>query len=148
MDDYLGGHPEFIFEVVMASTSSPQSNPSEKVANVTAIVKTGADVASMAISLIAGMGDAKKRAQFSNNLTLLSEEANKQLQQRLLDANSESERMQILSEYLTDASKARIDNLTLTYKTEEARKRMVILVTGGVIIAIAVIAGFIIYKKT
>lgn len=130
----------------MSTTQTTQ--PSSKAADISAFISVGTDVATTAISLIAGMNDAKKRQQFSNNLTLLSEEAKAQLQQRLLDANSEAERMRILSQYLTDASKTRIDNLTLSYQLEEKRKRTTLLMTGAIILAVVGIAGFIVYKRT
>lgn len=128
------------------STATTQT--SSKGADVASIISTGGNVATTAISLIAGMNDAKKRQQFSNNLNLLNEEAQIQLQQRLLDAGSESERMTLLSNYLSDASKTRIDNLTLSYRMEESRKRTAIIMTGAIAIAAVITVGFLIYKKT
>lgn len=124
------------------------TQPSTKAADLSAFISVGADVASTAISLIAGMNDAKKRQQFSNNLTLLSEDAKMQLQQRLLDARDEAERMTILSNYLSDASKTRIDNLTLSYRMEESRKRTALIVTGAILIAAVITIGFLAYKKS
>lgn len=141
----MGNYQGFISEITMATTVQQIST---RAADTAAYISTGAELASTAISLIAGMNDAKKRQQFANNLTLLNDEAQKQLQQRLLDAGDEKDRMLILSEYLTDASRTRIDNLTLQYRTEEAKKRTIWLITGGVIIATIAIAGLIIYKQS
>jgi endonuclease/exonuclease/phosphatase (EEP) superfamily protein YafD len=96
---------------------------SAKAANVASAISSGGDIASTAITLISNIQDQKKRAQFQNNFSLLSADQQKALDKQLINANSESERLRILGERLTQLNIQRISNIAGVFAEQEKKKR-------------------------
>lgn len=119
-----------------------------KAANVASIISSGGDIASTAISVISNIQDKKKRALFENNLALLNADQQKALEKSLISANTESERLKILSERLTQLNIQRVSNIASVYAEQEKKKRnQQLLLAGGVLLFISA-AVFLIVKKT
>ncbi len=121
---------------------------SAKAANVASAISSGGDIASTAITLISNIQDQKKRAQFQNNFALLSADQQKALDKQLINANSESERLRILGERLTQLNIQRISNIAGVFAEQEKKKRNQQLLIGGGILLLLASAVFIIVKKT
>ena len=124
------------------------SAKSAKAANVASAISSGGDIASTAITLISNIQDQKKRNQFQNNFALLSADQQKGLERQLMNANSESERLRILGERLTQLNIQRISNIAGVYAEQEKKKRNQQLLIGGAIVVFIAAAVFIIVKKT
>ena len=124
------------------------SAKSAKAANVASAISSGGDIASTAITLISNIQDQKKRAQFQNNFSLLSADQQKALDKQLINASSESERLRILGERLTELNIQRISNIAGVFAEKEKKKRNQQLLIGGGIVLFLSAAVFIIVKKT
>lgn len=124
------------------------SAKSAKAANVASIISSGGDIASTAISVIGNIQDKKKRALFENNLALLTADQQKALERSLISANTESERLKILSERLTQLNIQRVSNIASVYAEQEKKKRNQQLLLAGGILLILAGAVLIIVKKT
>jgi hypothetical protein len=119
------------------------------VADLSAKSAKAANVASaIAITLISNIQDQKKRAQFQNNFSLLSADQQKALDKQLINASSESERLRILGERLTELNIQRISNIAGVFAEQEKKKRNQQLLIGGGIVLFIAAAVFIIVKKT
>jgi len=124
------------------------SAKSAKASNIASAISSGGDIASTAITLISNIQDQKKRAQFQNNFALLSADQQKALDKQLVNANSESERLRILGERLTQLNIQRISNIAGVFAEKEKKKRNQQLLIGGGILLLLASAVFIIVKKT
>lgn len=124
------------------------SAKSAKAANVASAISSGGDIAATAITLIGNIQDQKKRRQFEQNFALLSADQQKALEKQLLNANSESERLRILGDRLTQLNIQRISNIAGVYAEQEKKKRNQQLLIGGGIVLFLAAAVFIIVKKT
>ena len=124
------------------------SAKSAKAANIASAISSGGDIASTAITLISNIQDQKKRAQFQNNFALLSADQQKALEKQLINANSESERLRILGDRLTQLNIQRISNIAGVFAEQETKKRNQQLLIGGGILLLLASAVFIIVKKT
>lgn len=124
------------------------SAKSAKAANVASAISSGGDIAATAITLIGNIQDQKKRRQFEQNFALLSADQQKALEKQLLNANSESERLRILGDRLTQLNIQRISNIAGVYAEQEKKKRNQQLLIGGGIVLFIAAAVFIIVKKT
>ena len=124
------------------------SAKSAKAANVASAISSGGDIAATAITLISNIQDQKKRAQFQNNFALLSADQQKALDKQLINASSESERLRILGERLTQLNIQRISNIAGVFAEQEKKKRNQQLLIGGGILLFLSAAVFIIVKKT
>ncbi len=131
-------------QVSVADLSAKSANA----ANLASAISSGGDIASTAITLISNIQDQKKRAQFQNNFTLLSADQQKALEKQLINANSESERLKILGERLTQLNIQRISNIAGVFAEQEKKKRNQQLLIGGGILLFLSAAVFIIVKKT
>ena len=131
----------------MAKAALSAVDKSAKTANIASAVSAGGDVASTAINLIAGISDQRKRALFQQNFSALTADQQKKLNELVLDANSETERLTILSNALSASNIQRINNLASMYAENERKKRnqKLLIIGGFVLFGIAAIA--IIYKK-
>ena len=124
------------------------SAKSAKAANVASAISSGGDIASTAITLISNIQDQKRRAQFQNNFSLLSADQQKALDKQLINASSESERLRILGERLTQLNIQRISNIAGVFAEQEKKKRNQQLIIGGGILLFLSVSVFIIVKKT
>ena len=123
------------------------SAKSAKAANVASAISSGGDIASTAITLISNIQDHKRRAQFQNNFSLLSADQQKALDKQLINASSESERLRILGERLTQLNIQRISNIAGVFAEQEKKKRNQQLLIGGGILVFLSVAVFIIVKN-
>lgn len=102
----------------------------------TAIISTGTQIA----GTIAGTRDARLRAQFEQNLSLLDFDQKKQLNDALLKANSEEARQKILANALGGVSQARVQTFgNIALEREKTNQVVTIL---GVLAGIGLL-GFL-----
>jgi hypothetical protein len=128
-------------------TVTDLSNKGAKAANIASSISAGGDFAATAINLIAGISDQNKRRQFEQNFTLLGADQQKRLNNQLIEANSETERLRILTSALTAANVQRISNISNVFADQERKKRNETLLVAGIVLLVGVGAIFIIYKK-
>ena len=105
-------------------------------------------VTGLAITTISGVQDARQRALYEKNLDSLTADQQKALNTALLSANTESERMKLIVETLTNLQSKRIDLLTAKIGEEEKKKRTNLIISASIIgvIAIGIIAIIAIKK--
>lgn len=123
----------------MAKAALSAVDKSAKAANIASIVSTAGDVSALAINVISGISDQKKRAVFQQNLAILTADQQKKLDQLLIDARSEAERLQIITNALASSNVQRINNIATMYAEAEKKKRnQQILVIGGFLVFAAI----------
>jgi hypothetical protein len=106
------------------------------------IIAAIGEVTGLAITTISGVQDAKQRALYEKNLDSLTADQQKALNIALLSANTESERMKLIVETLTNLQSKRIDLLTAKIGEDEKKKRTNLIISASIIgvIAIGIIA--------
>ena len=108
------------------------------------IVGIGTSIA----TTIASVEDARKREMFQQNLAVLSNEQQITLAKAINNANSETERLSIISQALTNISSQRIANLQNVVTEQERKKRTeTILYASGIIVVLGVLI-YVISKKS
>lgn len=132
---------------VKVTDLSAKAAKASKAASVASTVSSGGDFAATAISTIANISDQKKRRLFEQNLSLLNADQQVALERQLLAASSESERLRILGERLTQLNIQRIGNIASVYAEQEKKKRNQQLLIGGGILVVLVAAVYIIAKR-
>jgi hypothetical protein len=112
------------------------------------IIAAAGQVAGLAITTIAGVQDAKQRALYERNLDSLTADQQKALNIALLSANTETERMKLITETLSNLQSKRIDLLTAKIGENEKKKRANLIISASIIgvIAIGIIAIIAIKK--
>jgi hypothetical protein len=112
------------------------------------IIAAVGEVTGLAITTISGVQDAKQRALYEKNLDSLTADQQKALNTALLSANTESERMKLIVETLTNLQSKRIDLLTAKIGEDEKKKRTNLIISASIIgvIAIGIIAVIAIKK--
>jgi hypothetical protein len=123
------------------------TKPSQGVTDATAIAKAAADVGTMAARTIATINDEKKRASFSQSLDLLSLDQQNALEKSLQNANSNIERLRIITDTLTNLSAKRIDLLAQANSTSEVNIRKNTYIAAGAFVVVAIGIIVLIYKK-
>jgi hypothetical protein len=116
-------------------------------ANVANIVSAGANIAGSVFGVISNISDTKQRALFEANYRALSDEQQKKIDQQVASASSQTERLKILANSLTQLSIARISNQAGLLSQDEKKKRNQMLLVGGIMIATGLIITYIIIKK-
>jgi ribosomal protein S13 len=108
------------------------------------IVGIGTSIA----TTIASVEDARKREMFQQNLAVLSNEQQITLAKAINNANSETERLSIISQALTNISSQRIANLQNVVTEQERKKRTeTILYASGIIVVLGVLI-YVVAKKS
>lgn len=110
-----------------------------------------ADIANIGTSIattIASINDARKREMFQQNLAILSNEQQITLAKAINNASSETERLSIISQSLTNISSQRIANLQKIVTEQEKNKRTEKILYASVIIVILGVFIYIIEKKS
>lgn len=130
-----------------ASSATSAASTAVKGANTADIIGAGGQAAALAISTIANVSDANKRRKFEQNFSLLNADAQRGLNQKLMEAQSESERLTILSQFLTQLNSQRITNLASYYSDKEKQKRTTTLVIVGGIALVAIAIVYFAAKK-
>lgn len=128
-------------------TVSDLSSKGAKAANVASTISSVGEIGSLAISVIGNIQDKKLRARFQNNLAFLNADQQKSLERSLIAANSESERLKILVDRLTELNVKRIGNVAMVFAEQERKKRNKQLFVAGGIVLFLVAAVYIIVKK-
>jgi ribosomal protein S13 len=132
----------------------PQPNFTPKQAKAISSANTAsaiADIVGIGTSIattIASVEDARKREMFQQNLAVLSNEQQITLAKAINNANSETERLSIISQALTNISSQRIANLQNVVTEQERKKRTeTILYASGIIVVLGVLI-YVIAKKS
>jgi len=109
-----------------------------KGANTAGIIQAVGDVAGLAATTIAGISDQNKKFTYQKNLDSLTADQQKALNIALLSANTESERMKLIVETLTNLQSKRIDLLTAKVSEDERKKRTNLIISASIIGVIAI----------
>lgn len=117
-------------------------------ANTAAAIQAGGEVAALAINTIASVSDANQRRKFSQNLDLLTAEQQAALNKALVDAGSETERLKILRDVLTDLQAKRIDLLVASVTEKERKSRTNTYIAAGAFILVGIGLIALIVKKS
>lgn len=128
-------------------TVADLSSKGAKAANLASTISSVGEIGSLAISVIGNIQDKKLRARFQNNLAFLNADQQKSLERSLIAANSESERLKILVDRLTELNVKRIGNVAMVFAEQERKKRNKQLFVAGGIVLFLVAAVYIIVKK-
>ena len=112
------------------------------------VIAAVGSVAGLAITTISGVQDARQRALYEKNLDSLTADQQKALNTALLSANTESERMKLIVDTLTNLQSKRIDLLSKKIGEDEKKKRSNLIISASIIgvIAIGIIAVIAIKK--
>jgi hypothetical protein len=112
------------------------------------LITAAGTVAGLAITTISGVQDSRKRALYEKNLDSLTADQQKALNTALLSANTESERMKLIVDTLTNLQSKRIDLLSKKIGEDEKKKRSNLIISASIIgvIAIGIIAVIAIKK--
>jgi len=132
---------------VAAGSATKAAGTAAKGAGAADVIGAGGQAAALAISTIANVSDANQRRRFEQNFSLLNADAQKGLNEKLLQAQSESERLTILSQYLTKLNSQRISNLASFYSDKEKQKRTTTLIIAGGIVVVGIAIVFFAFKK-
>lgn len=131
----------------MASTPISSIDKSIITANVSSSIASGTSVVTDIAKTIAAVSDAKQRQKFSQNLELLNSDQQAALGKALLDAESETERMKILRDVLTDLQSKRIDLLVASVTEKEKKNRYNTYLAAGAFILVGIGLVALIVKK-
>lgn len=131
----------------MADPQQIPSGPSQKGANTAMAIQAGGEAAGAIITAIGGVADANQRRKFEQSLALLNADQQTALSKALMATNSETERLRILKDTLTDLQNRRIDILVSQYGLSEKQERTKTIIIASVmgVVALGIIAY--IYKK-
>lgn len=131
----------------MAEPKPKSTGPSEKGANTAAAIQAGGEAAGAIITAIGGVADANQRRKFEQNLALLDADQQVALSKALMATTSETERLRILKDTLTDLQNRRIDILVSQYGLGEKQERTKTIIIASImgVVALGIIAY--IYKK-
>jgi len=121
---------------------------SARASNLALAASSVGDVAALAVNLVSGIQDAKKRAEYQRNLDALTLDQQQKLNILLLNTQSETERLSILSQSLSGSNIQRINNLALMYAENEKKKRNQNLILIGGLLVLGLAAVIIIVKKS
>lgn len=105
------------------------------------------EIGSVAISAISTINDVNKRRKFEQNFAQLTLEQQKGLELKLIDAKSQTERLALLTEYLTQLNTQRIANLSNFYSDREKSKRTTLLIIAGGVALLGVIVAVVLIKN-
>jgi hypothetical protein len=121
---------------------------SQTAANTAYAIQAGSDAVTAVAGIIATIDDQTKRRNFEQNFSLLQLDQQNKLAQLVSDANSDTDRLAILTQALTSSTTQRINNIATMYAEMEKKKRNQKLLIGGGILLVGLIAVVIIIKKT
>lgn len=130
-----------------AATATKGASVAAKGAQAANVASAVGEVGATAISAISQINDANKRRKFEQNFQQLTLEQQKGLDMMVLRAKSQSERLGILSQYLTQLNAQRIQNLSNFYSDKEKSKRTNLLLIGGGILVVGVIVTILVLKR-
>ena len=111
------------------------------------VLGTATQVAGTALTVIAGMQDAKKRREFEQALAYLSNDQKKVLESQLNAATTNSERLKILVDAVKSLQLQRINIISGQSLDEERRKRMETILYVSAMVLIGGVAVYLIVKN-
>lgn len=111
------------------------------------VLGTATQVAGTALTVIAGMQDAKKRREFEQALAYLSNDQKKVLESQLNAATTNSERLKILVDAVKSLQLQRINLISGQSIDEERRKRMANTLYVSAMVLIGGVAVYLIVKN-
>jgi hypothetical protein len=131
----------------MADPTPKPTGPSQKGLDTAAAIQAGGEAAGAIITAIGGVADANQRRKFEQNLALLDADQQVALSKALMATTSETERLRILKDTLTDLQNRRIDILVGQYGLGEKQERTKTIIIASImgVVALGIIAY--IYKK-
>lgn len=103
------------------------------------VIQAAGEAAGIAITAISGVQDVKLRRQFEERLALLSNQQQKELDSKLLEAKTEADRRMILASTLSSANVARIQAFN------KQQSNVWLYVVGGIFV---VGIGIFLYRKS
>jgi uncharacterized membrane protein YidH (DUF202 family) len=118
-----------------------------KTANIASAISSGGDLASMAINVITNITDKKQRELFQRNFASLNADQQNKLNLLVSDANSEIERLRILTQALSVSNIQRINNIAEMYAAQERKKRNEKLFIAGGLLVVGVVVIILILKR-
>lgn len=131
----------------MAKVALSALDKSAKAANLASTISSAGEIAGMAVNLIAGIQDSKKRLEYQKNLDALTLDQQQKLNSLLVNAQSETDRLTILAQSLSGSNIQRINNIALMYAENEKKKRNKNLIVIGGLLVLGLAAVIIIVKK-
>jgi hypothetical protein len=120
---------------------------SANAANIANIASAGIGVGSSVFSVIANIQDSKQRALFEANFKSLSADQQRKIDQQVSAATSQTAKLNILANSLTQLGVARITAQANIITEEERKKRNELILIGGFVIATGLIITYIVIKK-
>jgi hypothetical protein len=112
---------------------------SANAANIANIASAGIGVGSSVFSVIANIQDSKQRALFEANFKSLSADQQRKIDQQVSAATSQTAKLNILANSLTQLGVARITAQANIITEEERKKRNELILIGGFVIATGLI---------
>jgi len=145
MDHTLGGIQKISIEELMAiilsptptaATAASTASKASSVAGKADVIGAAGQVGALAISTIGQISDANKRRKFEENFSRLTLEQQKGLEMLLIESKSNTERLSVLAQYLTQLNAQRISNLASYYgEKEKSGRNKTLIILGGVVVA-------------
>lgn len=131
----------------MADPKPRAAGPSQQGFDTAMAIQAGGEAAGAIITAIGGVNDANQRRKFEQNLALLDADQQAALSKALMATNSETERLRILKDTLTNLQNRRIDILVAQYGLGEKQERTKTIIIASImgVVALGIIAY--IYKK-
>lgn len=120
----------------------PRPNTAINAANAIAFAT---EIATGIATSIASVRDDRMRANFQQNLQLLSNEQQLALAKALNNANNQEERLKILGLALTDMSKQRINNIQTIIAEQEKNRRSKLVTNAIQVSALFIVGGVLVY---
>jgi len=103
------------------------------------IISAGTGALTGIASTIAGIVDQAKRRRFEENLALLSNQQQKELNEKLLQVNSQNDRLKILSDSLV--------NYTIASQNSQNNSNTIMIIVAAVMGITLIVGAFILYAK-
>ena len=130
-----------------SAASSAATSAATKGAGAANVASAIGEVGSVAISAISQINDVNKRRKFEQNFAQLTLVQQKGLEIKLIEAKSQTEKLAVLSQYLTQLNAQRIANLAGFYSDKEKSKRTMLLVLAGGVAVLAIVTLIVLKKK-
>lgn len=134
--------------VPAAASATTAASKAGSAASKADVIGAVGEAAALALSTIGTISDANKRRKFEQNFQMLTAEQQKGLDRMLADSKSQTERLNILAQYLTQLNAQRISNLSAYYSDKERTNRnKVLLIVGGLLVLGVAATYFILRRK-
>lgn len=152
MDNYFGAFQKTYKSTIMVNQLtlndlSADASQLTKGANIANIVSSGAAVGGSVFSVIANIQDSKQRALFESNFRSLSADQQRKIDQQVAAATSETAKLNILANAMTQLGVARITSQAGVITEQERKKRNELILVGGFVIATGLIITYLVVKK-